>query len=61
MRSRMRPILLVCDNKQAFLHIVIREIDQDVTRVLWINDLQQKEMVVHRMTRTIFGRGPSPF
>ena len=59
--SRMRPILLAGDIKQAFLQIVIREIERDVMRFLWINDLQRKEMMVYRMTRAIFGLGPSPF
>ncbi len=30
-------------------------------RFLWINDLQRKEMMVYRMTRAMFGLGPSPF
>jgi hypothetical protein len=61
LRSRMRPILLAGDIKQAFLQIVIREIERDVMRFLWINDLQRKEMMVYRMTRAMFGLGPSPF
>ncbi len=61
LRSRMRPILLAVDIKQAFLQIVIREIERDVMRFLWINDLQHKEMMVYHMTRAMFGLGPSPF
>ena len=57
----MRPILLAGDIKQAFLQIVIREIERDAMRFLWINDLQRKEMVMYHMTRTMFGLGPSPF
>ena len=61
LRSRMRPILLAGDIKQAFLQIVIREIERDAMRFLWINDLQHKKMATYRMTRAMFGLGPSPF
>ncbi|XP_028405809.1 uncharacterized protein LOC114528390 [Dendronephthya gigantea] len=61
LRNRLKPILLAGDIKQAFLQIVIRENERDAMRFLWINDLQCKEMVVYRMTRAMFGLGPSPF
>ncbi|XP_028404087.1 uncharacterized protein LOC114526759 [Dendronephthya gigantea] len=61
LRNRLKPILLAGDIKQAFLQIVIREIERDAMRFLWINNLQCKEMVVYRMTRAMFGLGPSPF
>ena len=35
--------LLAGDIKQAFLHIVISEIERDSMRFLWVNDLQHKE------------------
>ena len=58
----MRPVLLASDIKQAFLQkIVIREIKRNAMKFLWINHLQRKEMVVYRMTRAMFGVGPSPF
>lgn len=57
----MIPILLAGDIKQAFLEIVIREIDREVMRFLCIDDLQRKEIVVYRMTGAMFGLGPSPF
>ena len=61
LRSRLKPVFLAGDVKQAFLQIVIREVDRDAMRFLWINDLQHKETVVYRMTRAMFGLGPSPF
>ena len=59
--NRLKSILLAGDIQQAFLQIVIREIERDAMRFLWINDLQRKEMVVYRMTRAMLGLGPSPF
>ncbi len=61
LRNRVKPVLLAGDIKQAFLQIVIRETERDALRFLWINDLQSKEEKIYRMTRVMFGLGPSPF
>ena len=58
--NRVKPVLLAGDIKQAFLQIVIRETERDALRFLWINDLHSKEKI-YRMTRVMFGLGPSPF
>ncbi|XP_028394878.1 uncharacterized protein LOC114519022 [Dendronephthya gigantea] len=61
LRNRVKPVLLAGDIKQAFLQIVIKEEERDALRFLWINNLQSKEEIVYRMTRVMFGLGPSPF
>lgn len=61
LRSRFKPIYLAGDIKQAFLQIVIKQIERDVLRFIWIEDLQSKKPIIYRVTRAMFGLGPSPF
>ena len=61
LRNRVKPVLLAGDIKQAFLQIVIRETERDALRFLWINNLHTREEKIYRMTRLMFGLGPSPF
>ena len=60
-RSRLHPIALSGDLRQAFLQIRIRESDRDALRFHWLVDLQSKEVVTLRFTRALFGLSPSPF
>jgi hypothetical protein len=61
LRNRVKPVLLAGDIKKAFLQIVIRETERDALRFLWINNLHTREEKIYRMTRLMFGLGPSPF
>ena len=63
LRSRMYPILLTGDIRQAFLQIKIDPTDRDVLRFLWLKDLNgpQEEIEELRFTCAIFGAGPSPY
>ena len=61
LRVRFKPVFLAGDIKQAFLQIVIRETERDVLRFYWVEDLESKKPVIYRVTRALFGLGPSPF
>ena len=61
LRNRMKPIVLTGDLKQAFLQIRIAEQDRDAMRLHWLNDLETRKIAEYRLTRAIFGGGPSPF
>ena len=54
-------MFLAGDIKQAFLQIVIRETERDVLRFFWVEDLESKKPIIYRVTRALFGLGPSPF
>jgi hypothetical protein len=68
-RSRLCPIGLSADVKQAFhadvkqaFHqIWIQPKDRDVFRFFWISDLDHKDIVTLRFTRVPFGCVSSPF
>eukprot|EP00794_Sanderia_malayensis_P008645 gene8645-biopygen6924 len=60
-RVRFNPILLAGDIKQAFLQIFIREAERDALRFFWIQDIESKQPIIYRVTRVLFGLGPSPF
>ena len=40
---------------------MIRETERDVLRVFWVEDLESKKPVTYRVTRALFGLGPSLF
>ena len=61
LRIRVSPIVLAGDIRQAFLQIVIRETERDALRFIWIDNLDDKNPVILRATRALFGLGPSPF
>ena len=63
LRSRMYPILLTGDIRQAFLQIEIDPTDRDVVRFLWLKDINgpQEEIEELRFTHAIFGAGPGPY
>ena len=61
LRVRFKPVFLAGDMKQAFLQVAIRETERDVLRFFWVEDLESKKPVIYRVTRALFGLGPSPF
>ena len=61
LRIRVSPIVLAGDIRQAFLQIIIRETERDALRFIWIDNLDDKNPVILRATRALFGLGPSPF
>ena len=61
LRVRFKPVFLAGDMKQAFLQVVIRETERDVLRFFWVEDLESKKPVTYRVTKALFGLGPSPF
>ena len=60
-RSRLHPVALAGDIRQAFLQIRIRESERDALRFHWLVDLGSTEVVTLRFTRALFGLSPSPF
>ena len=60
-RIRFKPILLTGDLKQTFLQIFIRESERDALNFIWVDDLESKRKTIYRVTRVLFGLGPSPF
>ena len=61
LRSRVAPVLLCGDMKQAFLQIRVREEDRDSLRFHWLKDKNPRNIEVLRFTRPIFGLVQSPF
>ena len=59
-RSRVHPIAVVGDLKQAFLQVRIREADRDALRFHW-EQTEHSEIETLRFTRALFGLAPSPF
>ena len=60
-RNHLKPIALTADVKQAFHPTWIDPKDRDAFRFYWISDLDEKSLVILRLTRVPFGSGPSPF
>ena len=60
-RNRMKRHLIVGDVKKAFLQIRVKEEDRDAQRILWYNNLEDRNIVEYRLTTVIFGAGPSPY
>uniref|UniRef100_A0A914WWH6 Integrase catalytic domain-containing protein n=1 Tax=Plectus sambesii TaxID=2011161 RepID=A0A914WWH6_9BILA len=65
MRFRKAPIALTADIEKAFLQVGLQSDDRDVTRFLWLKDLEKpfsKENVqIYRFCRVTFGVISSPF
>ncbi len=60
-RSRVKPVFLTADMKQAFLQIRIKEQERDVFRFHWIKERNIDKLEVFRFTRVLFGCTQSPF
>ena len=61
LRNRMKPYCITGDIKKAFLQIKISPEDRDALRLLWYDNLKERNIVQYRFTRVIFGSGPSPY
>ena len=55
LRIRVSTIVLAGDIRQAFLQIIIRETERDTLRFIWIHNLDDKNPVILRGTRALFG------
>ena len=62
-RFRQYRVAVVADIEKAFLNIGVEEIDRDVLRFLWIDDLERDnpELLIYRFCRAVFGVNASPF
>ena len=65
LRFRMKKIGLVSDIEKAFLQVGLQEADRDVTRFLWLKDIQKPvckdNLLVCRFKRLPFGIISGPF
>ena len=61
LRTRLNPIIICGDVRQAFLQIRIREQDRDALRFHWLLEKKSNQLQVLRFTRAIFGLVQSPF
>ena len=65
LRFRMKKIGLVSDIEKAFLQVGLHEADRDVTRFLWLKDIQKpvskENLLVCRFKRLLFGIISGPF
>ena len=65
LRFRLSPIAISSDIEKAFLQLSLCKADRDVTRFLWVKDLDQppspENLVVYRFCRVPFGVISSPF
>ncbi|CAB4034595.1 Hypothetical predicted protein [Paramuricea clavata] len=46
---------------KAFLQIIVQECDRDAQRILWYDDLCNRNILEYRFIRVIFGATPSPY
>ena len=64
-RFRSHKVAIVADIEKAFLQIGILPEDRDVTRILWVKDLEKglspDNVVIFRFTRVLFGLISSMF
>ena len=65
MRFRIKRIGLIAEIKKAFLQISLKPPDRDVTRFLWLKDINKPpsstNIDTYRFTRVPFGISSSPF
>ncbi|EFP00902.1 hypothetical protein CRE_10685 [Caenorhabditis remanei] len=64
-RFRAGKYAMISDVEKAFLQVFLSEQDREVTRVLWIRDLEkpltEENIVTYHFTRVLFGLNVSPF
>ena len=62
-RFRSFKVAMISDIEKAFLMVSIADVDRNVLRFLWVDDISKKEpeIVVLRFTRVVFGVSSSPF
>uniref|UniRef100_A0A8R1E9L4 CCHC-type domain-containing protein n=1 Tax=Caenorhabditis japonica TaxID=281687 RepID=A0A8R1E9L4_CAEJA len=65
LRFRSGGIAVISDAEKAFLQVYLHEDDRDVTRLLWVKDIDKDfsgdNIMVVRFTRVLFGLNVSPF
>ena len=65
LRFRLYPIVIVADIEKAFLQLGIQTCDRDVTRFLWLKDINKLDirdnLATYRFCRVPFGLICSPF
>ena len=61
LRNRMRKYCVTGDIQKAFLQIRVHEQDRDAQRVLWLDNLIERNVKEYRFTRVIFGATSSPY
>lgn len=57
----MQKYCVTGDIQKAFLQIRVQEQDQDAQRVLWFDNLSERNVKEYRFTRVIFGATSSPY
>jgi hypothetical protein len=60
-RNRFRKFCVSGDIQKAFLHIWVHEKDRDAQRILWYDNLEERNVTDYRFTRVIFGATSSPY
>ena len=61
LRNRMRKHCVTGDIQKAFLQIRVHEQDRDAQRVLWYDNLTDRNIAEYRFTRVIFGATSKPY
>ena len=60
-RNRFRKFCVSGDIQKAFLQIWVHEKDRDAQRILWYDNLEERNVTDYRFTRVIFGATSSPY
>ena len=60
-RNRFKRFVITGDVQKAFLQIRIDDRDQDVQRILWCSNLEDRLIKEFRCSRVIFRASPSPY
>ena len=62
-RFRSFKVAMISDIEKAFLMVSIAEVDRNVLRFLWVDDISKDkpEIITLRFTRVVFGVSSSPF
>lgn len=61
LRNRFRRFVITGDVQKAFLQIRVDPRDRDAQRILWYDNLPEKNIQEYRFTRVIFGATSSPY
>ena len=66
MRFRLHLVVILADIEKAFLQIVIKDDERDVTRFLWLRDVTKADVsddniIIYHFCRVPFGLICSPF
>ena len=60
-RLQITAVAIAGDIRKAFLQVRIRAEDRDALRFHWISGENTEQLRTLRVTRALFGLGPSPF